>query len=184
MPAPVGPLLGFVVGVGFAWSASDTSTRLQDFSARDRALGLVALFGMLVHAPIAGYFMAYAPDWSLGYWIDSNRIPEAGRLALMLVTAASPTLGFALVTRGRAPRRSTLVRVAIAPAVLGLAWLTVSFSRLTVSATYTQYHADFGTNPVAGSPLGYALLLMLPVWVIGWWWTGRALQRPAETQSR
>ena len=170
-------MLGFIVGIGFAWSTADALTRLQGSAARDRALALVALFGMLVHAPVAGYFLAYAPDWSLAYWFDSSRIPEAGRLALVLVDAASPALGFAVATRGnRVLKRASLVRVAAPAAVLGLTWLTISFSRLSVSASYKQFHADFGITPVAGSGLGYALLLMWPVWLIGWWWTNRALR--------
>jgi hypothetical protein len=46
-----------------------------------------------------------------------------------------------------------------------------------VRASYAQYHGDFGTEPVAGSPLGVSLLWVLAVVTLASAYTGRVLRR-------
>jgi hypothetical protein len=43
-------------------------------------------------------------------------------------------------------------------ALAAVALTLALFPRLSVRATYAQFHGDFGTEPVAGTPLGWALL--------------------------
>lgn len=185
VPGPIGPLLGLLLGLVYAWIASDSLGRTPDPALRDRGLALVGFFGMLVHGPVAGYFVAFAPDWTWAYWVDSQRIPDALRYALVLGDAACPALAFALVTGGERPvSRGGLLRIAAVPGLLAAGWLALSGPRLTVSATYAQFHGDFGTYPVAGSPLGRALLLMWLLWGAGAWWTARSVRRLGTHGSR
>jgi len=58
-------------------------------------------------------------------------------------------------------------------------FVVVLFPRLSVQATYAQFHGDFGTRPVAGGPLGYALIWTTLVIVGGAAWTAYALRRMA-----
>jgi hypothetical protein len=51
-----------------------------------------------------------------------------------------------------------VLRLGAPAALIGLALLLALFPRLAVRATFAQYHGDFGTEPVKGSPLGWALV--------------------------
>ena len=176
MPAPLGPLLGFVLGVVFAWAAADDLARTGS-SITSRSLGLATCFGLLVFAPAAGFFLAFSPDWSYAYLVDSQRLPGAVDLGLVLVDAASVPVGFLAAARFASLRRfSTITRLALIPLALAALWLALTLPRLGVHATYAQYHGDFGTRPVSGSPLGYALLWMLSVLVAAVLWTLRSIR--------
>ena len=50
------------------------------------------------------------------------------------------------------------LRIGAPAGLLALALTLLLFPRLSVQATYAQYHGDFGTRPVAGTPLGWALV--------------------------
>ena len=72
MPALLGPLVGFALGAAFAW------IRLAEAPADGRRGGppgvtICALFGALVYAPVNAYFLAFAGDWSLAYFVDSRK---------------------------------------------------------------------------------------------------------------
>jgi hypothetical protein len=49
--------------------------------------------------------------------------------------------------------------------VLTLGALMLGLRRFAVQGSYAQFHGDFGTQPLAGSSLGYAILLL------GFWLT-------------
>ena len=164
MPAPTAPLFGFVLGIAFAWAASDELQRVAGTAGASRSLILVTLFSLLCFAPVAVYFLAFVPDWSYAYLVDPERLPNAVDLALALLDAASVPAGFVVATRSAGGKRlGSLLRLAAAPGLLALAFLVVCLPRLSVHATFAQYHGDFGTRSVAGSPLGYALLWMAAV---------------------
>jgi len=183
MPAPVAPLFGFVLGVLFAWAAGSDLARAS--AASSRSLVVVAGFGLLVHAPIAAYFLAAAPDWSWAYLIDTQRLPAALGFGMVLFTAASVPAGFFAGARASAARRlSVLVRIGGAPALLALAFLALAFRRLELEGSYAQYHGDFGTRPVAGSPLGWALLWMCAVLGLAVAWTLRSLRLLSRRAAR
>src|SRR5690606_8726657 len=158
MPAPAAPLIGFLIGVAFAWAAADEVARAGQ-STGTRSLALVALFGLVVFAPATGFFLAFSPDWSYAYVIDSQRLPGALDVLLVLIDAASVPAGF-LIATPRAKRLSALIRLSIAPALLVAAFFAAAWPRLAVHASYAQFHGDFGVRPVSGSSLGYALLWM------------------------
>ena len=48
----------------------------------------------------------------------------------------------------------------VVPAVLAVGLVLALFPRLRVEGTFHQVRSDFGTQPVAGGPLGYAILWM------------------------
>lgn len=177
MPAPVAPLLGFVIGTALAWSAADELARRQS-SLQSQAMLVAALFGLLVFAPIAVFFIALAPDWAYAYYVNSEKIPRVAELGLVLLDVASVPLGFAAAGRAASLRHlSGVVRVAVVPGALAAIAILVCARRLAVHASYRQYHGDFGTQPIAGSPLGYALLWMLIVLVAAAAWTVHCLRQ-------
>jgi hypothetical protein len=162
MPAPLAPIVGLLFGVLFAWSAREEIARAQGAPwVGWRTLALVALFSVLVFAPACAYFLAFESDWSYAYYVDTRRIPSALELALVLVDAASVPLGFLIGIAPVRTRRLLPVRRVVVPAAfLVLGSVLFAASRLKVQASYAQFHGDFGTRPVAGGSLGYALLWM------------------------
>jgi len=177
VPAPIGPLVGLALGALFAWLEHDGSPRGKG-SLTLPALIFVALFGLLVFAPAAAYFIAYEPDWAYAYMVDPSRRLGALHAALLLGDVASVPLGFALCQRStHGPTTAVLARVAGAPLVLVGVFLIVLFPRLSVQATFAQFHGDFGTRPVAGGSLGIALIWTTIVLGLATAWTSYALRR-------
>lgn len=174
------PLFGLTLGVLFAWAGAEELARAGG-STTSRSLVVAALFGFLVYGPACGYFQASFPDWSYAYFVDTERRPVALDLALVLVDALSAAVGLALVARVAAARHTgTLLRAGAIPAVVGLLSLLAGLPRLRVFATYAEYHGDFGTEPLTGSPVGYALLWMTAVVACAAAWTLRVLRGLAE----
>lgn len=177
MPAPTAPLIGFALGVAFAWAASDELARSAGSAATTRSFVLVTLFSLLCFAPISAYFLAFAPDWSYAYFVDSQRLPSAVDIGLALLNVASVPVGFAVAARSASAKRlGPLLRLGGVPALGAVIFLLGSLPRLSVQATYAQYHGDFGTRSVAGSPLGYALLWMAAVLGAAIAWTVHSLR--------
>ena len=167
MPAFLGPLCGFALGVALAWLARVEAARRDDAGWGARAI-VAALYGALVFAPACAYFLIFAGDWSLAYFIDSRTVPSAVGLVVVIVDAASVPLGLL------AARRTHIRKASRAPVILGIVPVAIAiglvlalFPRLRVEGTYHQIRSDFGTQPVAGGPLGYAILWMNAVLVGG-----------------
>jgi len=76
------------------------------------------------------------------------------------------------------------LRVAALPILLCATFVVAAFPQLGVHATYAQYHGDFGTQSVAGSTLGYSLLWMDGILLLGAGFTARALRRLASPGKR
>ncbi|WP_437736231.1 hypothetical protein [Sorangium sp. So ce1335] len=195
MPAFVAPLVGFALGALLAWFSAAAphrpgapraaEPRLAPGS-RDRPLALVSLFAVLVFAPVCAYFLVFAPDWSFAYLVDTRRIPSAVDLVLLLLDAASVPAGFAAAHRfaSRAGGRPTAQGAVRALAVFGGGPIAVALvavlalsRRLALDGTYRQVEGDFGVHPVAGGPLGYALLWMYTMLAAGFAVTVSALLR-------
>jgi hypothetical protein len=60
---------------------------------------------------------------------------------------------------------ATLLRVLLALVVTTLGAVMLGLRRFAVQGSFAQFHGDFGTQPLAGSSLGYAIL------VLGFWLT-------------
>ena len=182
MLAPISPLIGVLLGLLFAWAASPPQLAAS-VGLSSRALLLVILFSLLVFAPICSYFLAFAPDWSYAYLLDSEQLPSTVDLALVLVNAASIPAGFLLGSHQLRTRPVRwITRLAFAPAFVSLFFVAVTIRRLGVDASYAQYHGDFGTRPLAGSPLGYSVLWMLVVLGSATAWTAHYLKLMASRQ--
>jgi hypothetical protein len=178
VPAAISPLIGFVLGIAFAWASADELARASGSEPVGRPLVVASLFSLLVFAPASAYFLAFAPDWSYAYVVDSDRLPGAVDLAVILLDVASVPFGFALASRRtRDKELGPLLRLAAVPCLGAVTFVIVTLPQLSVHATYAQYHGDFGTRPVAGSPLGYALLWMNTVLLAAAVYTARALRR-------
>jgi hypothetical protein len=186
MPAPLAPLIGFVLGVVFAWWGADELARSQNGSAVfSRSIVVVILFAALVFTPISGYFLAFETDWSFAYWADSRQIPSALQLTLVLLNMASVPLGFiAAASPARKRRLGTLLALGLPPILIVLAFLLRAAGRLSVHASYAQFHGDFGIRPIAGSSLGHALLWMDTMLALGIVWTNRELRRLCASSMR
>jgi hypothetical protein len=176
MPAPLGPFVGLALGAIFAWVASESAARKAAPLAL-APLALVTLFGLLVFSPIAAYFIAFEPDWAYAYLLDSSRRLGALHALLLLADVASVPFGFVLVSQSRpGPRGSTLLRLLGGPLLAISLYVVILFPRLAVQATYAQFHGGFGTRPVAGGPLGYAVIWSLVVLAGATSWTAYSLR--------
>jgi hypothetical protein len=184
MPGPLAPLLGLFLGIVFAWSAREDLIRAHGASwLGSRALVTVSLFSVLVFAPVSAYFLAFEADWSYAYYIDTRRIPSAVQLGLVLIDAASVPLGFGLaMSRARTRRIGSILPLGVPILFVVLASALWASSRLRVEASYAQFHGDFGVLPVAGGPLGYALLWMDSLLTIAVVWTIRRLRQTARVK--
>ncbi len=195
MPAFVAPLVGFALGALLAWFSAAAPHRPGALRAaearlapgpRDRPLALVFLFAVLVFAPVCAYFLVFAPDWSFAYLVDTRRIPSAVDLVLLLLDVVSVPAGFAAAQRfaasagGRPTAQRSVRALAIfagAPLAIALIAVVALSRRLGIDGTYRQVEGDFGVHPVAGGPLGYALLWMHTMLAAGFAVTVSALLR-------
>jgi hypothetical protein len=180
VPALVGPFVGFALGAALAWLCRAEARREDEAAFRARA-AVVALFAVLVFAPACAYFIVFAGDWSLFYLVDELRVPSALELLLIIADAALPVLGFAaghLAARRHAER--ALVALTAAPAAIAAALVLAFLSNVRVVGTFHQVTSRFGTQPVAGSPLGWAILWMGAMIVAGFALAARVLlaERP------
>ncbi|MDX2051565.1 MAG: hypothetical protein SFV15_04180 [Polyangiaceae bacterium] len=178
MPAPIGPILGFALGILFAWAAAEELARSPEPRVVSRSQLLVLTFALLVYAPLAGFFIAFAPAWSYVYLAAASRAPTFLDIGVVLADATSVPLGFFCAAR-RAGKRDVvgLARMMAVPALLVAAGLALSLRRLAVVGSYGQFQGDFGTQPLAGSPLGYAVLWMGAVLMGACVWTIYCLRR-------
>jgi hypothetical protein len=185
MPALLGPLVGFALGVVLAWLSRDQADRDDDQGMQARAR-VVGLFGALVFAPACAYFLIFASDWAQFYLVDSRAVPSALELLLVVFDAAIVPIGFIAARRaGRRRAYRALGALGGVPAVLALALLLIFFPKLRIEGTFHQVRSNFGTQPVAGSRLGYAILWMNAMLIAGFSLTFRALtsRPPAPPKS-
>lgn len=167
MPVLIAVPFGLCLGVSFAWLARRELRRVTTADPGSRGLGIAALFGLFVFAPVTAYFLAFEPDWCLAYLVDTAQASSAWPPALLLLSLSSVPGGFLLgrLLLGRAREEGSLLRVLSGGVVLTLGAVMLGLRRFAVQGTYAQFHGDFGTQPLAGSSLGYAVLLL------GFWLT-------------
>ena len=160
MPALVGPLVALALGAALAFLCRGEVLREDHLAVRARAT-IAALFGALVFAPACAYFVIFAGDWAFFYLLDSRAVPSAALLVLVVADAALVPAGF-LAGRRAAERRAerALVGLAVVPAAAAGALILAFFTKLRVEGTFHQVTERFGTRPVAGGPLGWAILWM------------------------
>lgn len=161
MPVLVALPLGLSLGVAFSWAGRRELRRVTAREAAGRGLGVAILFSLFVFGPIAIYFLAFEPDWCFAYLIDTAQASAAlvpALLVLELVSVpAGYLLGSQLLKRGD---ETNLLRVLGLGSVLTLGGVMLGLRRFAIQGSYAQFHGDFGTQPLAGSSLGYAILLL------------------------
>jgi hypothetical protein len=185
MPIAFAPWIGFAVGACFAWVAAPEIERHQGGVAASRPFVLVLSFAGLVWLPVVGYFLAFHGDWSYLYLVPWRRVPSAIDLLLALSAAGAVLLGFAAAVRPVRQRRTLVILSLIGtPMVIALAALPFAARRLAVSASYAQFHGDFGVEPVPGSLLGKGVLVMGSVLTVALAWTFRSLLRLAADADK
>ncbi len=177
--APIAPLVGSILGLFFAWVTRAPNAR-SSVGIPSRSLLVVILFSLLVFAPVCSYFLAFAPDWSYAYLVDSEHLPSTVDLGLVLLNVTAVPAGFLIGWhQARARSKNAVARLGFVLALGALLFVALTIRRLGVDASYAQYHGDFGTRPLAGSPLGYAILWMNFVLVGATAWTAHCLRRIA-----
>jgi hypothetical protein len=171
------PLIGFTLGVLFAWLARDDIARGSPGSLSSRSLSIVALYTFFIYAPACACFVVLEPDWAGAYLFEGGRARLFSVLGTLLSLSSVP-LGFVAAARATRSRRPVeVLRLGAVSGLLAVALTLALFPRLTVRASYAQYHGDFGTEPVAGSPLGMSLFWVLAVVTLVSAYTGRVLRR-------
>ncbi|HMR09227.1 MAG TPA: hypothetical protein PKA88_25780 [Polyangiaceae bacterium] len=181
MPALVFPLLGFVIGLGLARIASGE----RGSTTESRDVVLAACFGAVLLGPTTAFLFALSPDWCLSYRVDSRRLPGFFPALLALGSACGPVLGVVCARALSWSRRPRLLWQLFALTLGSIAaLLLVGSARLGRVASYTQFHDDFGVRPVAGSPLGYALLWLFSIVAVGVALTARGIRRHHAAVSR
>jgi len=172
------PLFGFTLGVSFAWIARHDIARGAQAALAGRSLAIVALYAVLVFGPACAYFLVLEPDWAGAYLFDAGRrarfVSVTGTL-LALVSVPAGFLAAAPATRAR--RSASVLRLGAVSALASVALTLGLFPRLSVRATYAEYHGDFGTESVAQSPLGWGLLWVGLVLGLATFYVSRVLAR-------
>jgi hypothetical protein len=165
MPVLVALPFGVCLGVTFAWLARRELRRVTT-ELGTRGLAIATLFGLLVLAPISAYFLAFEPDWCFAYLVDTSQATPALTPGLLLVALTTVPSGFLLgrllLERGD---EASLLRALLALVVVTVGAVMLGLRRFAVQGSYAQFHGDFGTQPLPGSSLGYAILLL------GFWLT-------------
>lgn len=177
MPVLLAPWVGLLLGVVFAWTAREDLARSERGPLASQAWILPMAYGFLVHSPVAGYFLAFAPDWSVAYLIDSQRLPPIVDFAALLATAASPVCGYLFAARSASRRAGApLLRGSLILLVFIVAATAALLPRLGTDASYVQYRGAFGTRRVAGGELGMSLLWMNAISLCSVGWVAKVLR--------
>ena len=181
MPLPFAFPVGLILGMTLAWVARVELARSEVPLVLARPF-LVALgLGAIVFAPIVGYFTALHGDWAYLYLVRWSRVPSAVDLFLVVLAALTVPLGFAIATPWAIARRGTRllqVNAGIA-AVLVIAGAILA-RRLSMSASFAQYHGGFGGVPIGRSPLGRGMLLSWGALALAYAWSVQALRSPTR----
>ncbi len=177
MPALTLPLLGFCVGVLFAWAASEELSQRQG-ALNTQSVWVVGLYALLVHTPACAAVLAHNPDWSVSYLVAPAQYHAALMPALVLLNVTTPLAGF-LAAAPAAGRSSALNVLRLGGAALALVAINTlpAVGRLVVVASYNEYHNNFGRESVAGSSLGYLLLFLTVLMALAVAWSYGLLRR-------
>jgi hypothetical protein len=185
VPIVFAPLVGFLVGVVLAWTSRDELARSEGPLVLARPVLISAAFAFFVYAPLVGYFAVFHGDWAYLYLYPHARIPSAIDLALVLASGLTvPVAAMVAAPAARSRKLGVVVWLGAVPATIATALFAWSARRLAVSATYAEFHGNFGTSPIGASSLGKGVLFMTIVAVLAMAWTLRALGRSRRSDPR
>ncbi|HEY8073399.1 MAG TPA: hypothetical protein VIF62_04805 [Labilithrix sp.] len=177
MPLPFALPIGLLVGLSLAWLSRGELARSEVPLVLARPFLVAVGLGMIVYAPVLGYFAAVHGDWTYLYLVRWSRVPSAVDLALVVACGASVPAGFALAAPWAIGKRSQpllAVSAVIAAAVVVSAVL--ASRRLATSASYAQFHGGFGGAPASGSTLGRGVLSSWIALAAGYAWSAWVLR--------
>jgi len=178
MPLLFAPIVGLLLGISLCWVARAELGRSEVPLLLARPFVLTSAFGALVFAPVVGYFAASHGDWAYLYLLRSSRVPSAVDLLLVVAAGLAVPVGFAMTTSWAVARRGQRVlQLGAALAGVLLVATAVTASRLSVSASFVQFHGGFGAVPLGRSSLGRGMLLSWTAIAIGYVWSLHALRR-------
>ncbi len=182
MPALLAPIVGLLLGFAFHQSGSRQLVRAAPGTAVETRGQLLTLaYTLVLFVPYNAYFLAFSPDWSFLYALDTRQNLGLLITLSLLVDSASVVIGFHLAQRHFGPHsRATLLRVLLPAVALLLIFLALGRRRLAVEATYEQFQGNFGVHPVAGSALGYSLLWLGSIFIVATIWTAVQFRRLGE----
>lgn len=181
MPALLAPLIGLLIGFVFHQSGSRQLSRAAPGTSVETRGQLLALaYTLLLFVPFNAYFLAFAPDWSFLYTLDTSEHLGVLIVVSLLLDCGSVWLGFYAARRYLSPSPATLLRVLVPALALLLVFLALTRRRLGVEATYEQFHGNFGVRSVAGTALGYSLLWLGSLFAAATAWTAVQFRRLGE----
>ena len=181
MPAIQLNLIGFALGVWCAWAARD-QLRQAERPWHTPAGFVVWAFAALLFAPACSLLCLSQADWSLGYLISTQRLPNAWPVLMMLNYLVVVPLGFAVCAPRVSENNAILVtRLALVPLGVGTVLLLICLQPLSVVGTTQQYRGEYGMTPVAGSSLGYSVLWFSLVLAASFAWTLWLLRTGAKS---
>jgi hypothetical protein len=126
-----------------------------------------------------------APDWAFAYLVDSQRLPAASETICVILAAASVPLGFAWGSSASTRQSWNILTRRVGLVVFVLVTTAAALlARLTVQATYSQFHGHFAIRRVSGTGLGYCLLWMLTILVLAVTWTLISLYRMGQRSTK
>jgi hypothetical protein len=162
LPLLFAPAVALIIGIGLAWSSRDALVQRETALVTTRGFTTTIALACFVFAPVCGYFAAFHGDWTYLYLIGSSRVPSAVDLALVLLASAAIPLGFVVGAPAARTRRPERI-----------------LRRLGVSASYAQFHGDFGQSAIDKSPLGQGVLVAWIALALGVGWAFRTVRRGA-----
>jgi hypothetical protein len=177
MPLPLALPIGLLMGMSLAWLARIELARSEVPLVLARPFLIALGLGLTVYSPIIAYFVALHGDWAYLYLVPFRRVPSAIDLALVVLAGCQIPLGFAAFSSwARARRGLALLKAAsVIGAFVAIACAIVS-QRLSVSASYAQFHGGFGVAPLGRTSLGRGVLLSWVALVAAYGWCAHALR--------
>jgi hypothetical protein len=179
MPLPFAIPIGLLIGMSLAWLARVELARSEVPLVLARPFLVAVGLGAIVYAPVVAYFVARHGDWAYLYLVPYARIPSAVDLALVLLASAQVPLGFAVAAPSAIAKRGpALLKIGAAMGALLLVASVIVARRLSVGASFAQYHAGFGIVPLGKTPLGRGVLLSWVALLAGYGWSLHVLRAP------
>lgn len=177
MPLPLAFPIGLLLGASLAWLGRIELARSEAPLLLTRPFLVALAFGLVVFAPILAYFVTIHGDWAYVYLVRFSRVPSAIDLALVLLGGAAIPIGFSVASPwARAKRGAALLKVGAVLGAVAVVGCVVCARRLSVSASYEQFHTGFGVAPLGKTPLGRGVLSSWVALLAAYGWGARVLK--------